>query len=240
MFIRIIAIALTLTFGTLQLFSQNAEEIIKKSMEKRGDYEAFKNLKSYKIKGKQTAMGMEIPFTFYYKAPDKMRQESKAMEQEQITGYDGKQMWQSAQGQTQAVPQQYTEQAVESLKQIPNFLVGPLADYKEKDKEIEFSGATTEDGRKAYTLKMEKNDGETYAYLDKNNYQLFKLFAQVENEKEKKTMDVEISFSDFKEVNGFSVPHKINVAAGEQKFAYIIDKIEVNPKLEDSLFSIPK
>jgi len=239
MFFRILTIALTVLISSVQVFSQNADEIIKKSIATRGDINSFKNLKSYKVDAKISVMGMEIPLTYYHKAPDKMRQESSAMGRTQIVGYNGKDLWQQANGQTMKIPDSLVEKSLAQTNQFESFLKGPFVDYKKKGRKIEYSGKVTEDGRKAYTLKMiDKDKNESYLYIDRNNYELFKIWASVKGPKG--NTDIELKFSDYKKVGKFTIPYKITIKAGKVQQVFTIDKFKTNIKLKDSLFDMPK
>ncbi len=239
MFFKILIIAFTIFISSIQLFSQNAAEIIKKSIASRGDITAFENLKSFKIDAKISVRGMEIPFTYYHKAPNKMRQESSAMGRTQVVGYNGKDLWQQANGQIMKIPDSLVEKSLVSVNQFESFLKGPFVDYKKKGRKIEYSGKVTEDGRKAFTLKMiDKDKNESYLYIDRGSYELFKIWASVKGPKG--NADIELNFSNYKKIGKFTVPYNITINAGKVKQEFTINKFKTNINLKNSLFNVPK
>ncbi|MFC2130806.1 hypothetical protein ACFLSQ_05180 [Bacteroidota bacterium] len=241
MFIRILAVAISFLISISQIFAQDVEEIIKKSLDSRGNLKVFTEAKSMIITGDILQMGMNIPFKYYMKDKKKYRFENEMMGQKSIQAYDGDTLWMSAQGKIQLVPEQYFEQVLKGIKQTEGLIKGPLVNYKEKDNEVEFSGNVNEDGRDSYTLKYidNENDIEGYLYVDKNTNELFKLWQSVETPQGEET-EVEVKFSDYKDVNEFKVPHKINIQQGEQgTIAYSIDKIVIGVQIDDSLFVKP-
>ena len=240
MFIRILAVALSFLFSISQIFAQDVEEIIKKSMEARGDLNTYKNMTSLTISGQQSQTGMSIIFHYYMKDNKKFKLESEAMGQKQTMAYDGDTMWVESGGQLQIIPEEHAEKYLPQLKQMQGFISGPFMKYKEDGKEIEFSGNVKEDGRDAFTLKLIDDEKELFLYVDKNNYELFKIWTSVTGQQGEET-DVELNFSDYKKVNGFSYPHKIDLVMGEGgTIGIIIEKIEMNAKIDDSVFEAPK
>jgi outer membrane lipoprotein-sorting protein len=241
---KIFALTIGLFFGFMQIFAQEAEEIIKKSLEARGDYNTYKDVKSLIIIGSQSQMGMSIPFSYYMKQIDedksKYRMESEGMGSKQVLAYNGDSVWIESGGNLQVVPDEYVEQILPQIKQIQGFVSGPLLNYKEKDYKIEYSGSVKEDDRDSYTLKMtDENDEETYLYIDKNNNELFKLWTTTTG-RDGEPMEVTLRYSDFKIINGFALPHKMDLTVGEFGTTnFKIDKIEYNPVIDDSIFDAP-
>ncbi len=219
--------------------AQKADDIVKKVIEARGGKNALKNLKSYTIKGKIKAKGMEIGFTYYYKSPDKYRQESEMMGMKQVIATDGKDVWQSAMGQTRKIEGEQAKQAKLNLSQLSSMLEGPFENYPSKDIKIEFAGKVKEDGRDAYTLKATDTAGNvSYLYVDRNNYELFKLFAQANNGGQ--ITDITMNIKDYKKAGKANLPRAFVINMGNQKIEYILDKIDIDSKLDDKLFKYPK
>ncbi len=55
-------------------------------------------------------------------------------------------------------------------------------------------------------------------------------------------MECETSFGDYKEVGGLMLPHVIasGVKGGPQRQTITIEKIELNPEIDDSRFAMPE
>jgi len=244
MFLRILTIALTFFAGITQLLSQDIDEIVNKVLLARGDVAAYKNLKTLILKGTQTQMGMNVPFTLYMKKinedKEKYYLESEAMGTKQQMGYNGDTMWVLA-GQLQIVPKEYEEQFLPQISQIKNFTETPLLSYKEKGHKLELSGSVNEDGRDAYTIKfLQKDERESFLYVDKTNFELFKIWASMEGQ-DGNEVEIEMNYSDYKKINGFSLPHKMVLKMGEYgTIEFSFEKIEFDPVIDDAIFNPPK
>ncbi len=244
MFNRILTIVVTFFIGISQLLSQDVEEIVAKVMETRGDYSVYKNLNSLLVSGTQSQMGMNIPFKMCYKKiNDKKAKyflESEAMGSKQQMGTNGDTLWADIQG-LQIIPKEYEEQFISQISQIKGFAETPLLKYKEKGHKLELSGIVNEDGRDAYTLKLIQDEGrEIFLYVDKNNYELFKLWFNMPGENDQE-VEVEMNYSDYKKINGFSIPHKMSLKTGDfGTMDIILEKVEFNPVLDDAMFNVPK
>lgn len=238
MFTRILIIVVSILFGFTQIHAQDVEEIIKKSLESRGDVNVYNTLKSLSFSGKQSQMGMNSPFTYTVK-DKKCRFETEAMGSKQTLGYDGDTLWADVGGQLQIVPKEYTDKVLPQIQQIQNFIEGPLLKYKEEGDKIEFSGNVSEEGKDAFVLKLISDEEESFLYIDKATYELFKIGATVKG-KDDQDMDVELKYSDYKKVNGFSFPFKIELIMGEGASTVIdIEKIEINGNVDDKIFKAP-
>lgn len=73
--------------------SQTADEIIAKSLEARGGKDKILALKSAKAFGKAFGGGMEIPMTFTWKRPGKIRFETIFGGKTGIQAFDGQNGW---------------------------------------------------------------------------------------------------------------------------------------------------
>jgi outer membrane lipoprotein-sorting protein len=239
MFLRVFIIVLSVFFGYTSMFSQNVDEIIQKSLATRGDTAAYNKIKSMIIMVHQSQMGMSAPIK-YYRKDKKCRLETEAMGTVSIYGYDGDSLWVKQGGQMQVVPSEYIEQVLQQLQQIEHFIKGPLVDYKEKGHKIEYSGTVNEEGRDCFTLKLKDEDNESFLYIDKNTYELFKIWVSVKGQNDE-TIEVELKLSDYKKVNDFSYPFKMSLKIGEQGTTeFAIDSLEINTAIDDALFKIPK
>ncbi|MFH1050103.1 MAG: hypothetical protein V1779_04125 [bacterium] len=245
MFIRILTIVVTFIVTISQVLSQDVEEIIKKTLEARGDVATYKGLTSLIMSGTQFQMGMNIPFKLYVKKINEKKSkyefESEAMGSKQQLGYNGDTMWVYAGPEIQIVPDEYVEQYLPQISQIKDFAETPLMKYKEKGHTLELSGSVNEDGRDAYTLKLIQNEErESYLYIDKNNFELFKIFATMPGQ-DGEDIEIEMNYSDYKAVNGFKLPYKMVLKMGELgTIEMMLDKVEFNPVIDDSIFQVPK
>ena len=241
MFSRILTLVITVVLGFFTINAQTLDEIIEKTLKSRGDVSQAENLKSMVLLGSQTMSGMSVQFTYKMKDDKMYFFETDAMGQKQTIGVDNDTAWQNTGGVTQLIPKEYNEQVIVQVKQFENFVRGPFLKKEKKDR-FEYSGVVTEDERESYTIKLiqEDDERESYLYIDKNNFELFKLWAQT-TDQEGNPMDIELRLKDYKDVSGFKYPHTIEMVMGDYGTQVItFEKIEANVPLDDSIFKAPK
>jgi hypothetical protein len=118
---------------------------------------------------------------------------------------------------------------------------GPLVDAAAKGNEIEYQGKQPVDGDDAYVLRVTLKNGDimTY-YLDPDTCLEFRVDRSMfirGNVRETTT-----EFGSFKPVNGVLYAFSIQTgpkAHPESRQKIILEKVEVNVPLDDSLFAMP-
>ena len=78
-----------------------------------------------------------------------------------------------------------------------------------------------------------KTAPEVTMYIDASDYSLYLIRIKTEQG------DMDQIFSDYKTVNGMKMAHKIDFKGGMMTGYMIIEKVEVNMPLENSLFKMP-
>lgn len=231
---------LALTLPALPATAETVDELIAKNVEARGGLDKLKSVQTMRITGKMTmGPGMEAPVTLELKRPNSVRMEFTFQGMTGVQAWDGKSGWGISPfgGKTDPEPLS-PEDAKEAEEQAD--MDGPLVDYKSKGHAVELVGKEKLEGSDAYKLKVTlKNGTVNYSYLDADSYLTIK-------EESKRTVrgsevEVESTIGDYKEVGGLLLPHSIqNGAKGKpEKQNIIIEKIELNPPLDDSRFVMP-
>jgi Predicted periplasmic protein (DUF2092) len=224
---------------TAPALAQTVDELIAKSFETRGGLDKLKAVKSIRMTGKMTmGPGMEAPITIEMKRPRNARMEFTIQGSTGVQAYDGKQAWGiSPMGSRQAEPMP-AEMAKDLDDQAD--MDGPLVDYKAKGNQIELVGKEKVEGSDAFKLKVTKKDGDVeYWYLDAESY----LPVKVEAKRTIRGSEIEgeSTLSDYKEAGGFLWPYSIQSGAKgrPEKQSLVIDKIEINPVIDDARFKMP-
>lgn len=231
---------LALTLPALPATAQTVDELIAKNVEARGGLDKLKSVQTMRMTGKMTmGPGMEAPVTLELKRPNSVRMEFTFQGMTGVQAWDGKSGWAISPfgGKTDPEPLS-PEDAKEAEEQAD--MDGPLVDYKSKGHAVELVGKEKVEGSDAYKLKVTlKNGTVNHSYLDADSYLTIK-------EESKRTVrgsevEVESTIGDYKEVGGVLIPHSIqNGAKGRpEKQNIIVDKIELNPPLDDSRFKMP-
>jgi outer membrane lipoprotein-sorting protein len=224
---------------TAPALAQTADEVIARSLEARGGLDKLKAVQSIRMTGKLTmGPGIEAPITIEMKRPRSARLEITIQGSTGVQAYDGKQAWQiPPMGSRQ--PEPIPEEMAKDLDEQAD-IDGPLVDYKAKGYKVELVGKEKVEGSDAFKLKVTKKDGDVeYDYLEAESY----LPVRVEAKRTVRGSEIEgeITFGDYKEAGGFLWPYSIQSSAKgrPEKQSVTIDKIEINPALDDSRFKMP-
>jgi outer membrane lipoprotein-sorting protein len=238
--IRVVLPAL-LCFVPAALRAQTADEIVKKAMEARGGLEKIKAVRSERITGRVSlAQRIEGTMVLELARPHKLHSEITVEGQKILRVFDG-----TSQGwvinpfgenkDVQAMPE-------EELKGMPeeSDLDGPLVDYKAKGTQIELAGKEELEGKPVFHLKLTSKSGEARSYfLDASTFLTVKW--QGIRKIDDQPMPWESNLSDYREVDGLKFPFKIDQGSPGTPYqqSLTIEKVEVNPKIEESRFAKP-
>ena len=194
----------------------------------------------------------QLPFVMELKRPHKMRFELEFAGQTAVQIYDGANGWKLRPYLNRRVVEPYTPEEIK-MSSMQADLDGPLVDYAAKGTRVELAGMEKVEGRDTYKLKLSLKDGRVlHAWIDAQT------FLEAKMEGQPRRMDgtdhpVEVYFQDYREVNGLQIPFVLEtrvlpVAKTALGFRdtpvppekITIEKVVVNPKLEESLFTKPE
>jgi outer membrane lipoprotein-sorting protein len=218
--------------------AQTVDEVIAKSTEARGGLEKLKAVQALRMTGRLTMGPMDLPIAIEMKRPGLARLDITVQGTAAVQAYDGKTAWgisPMGTGQPEPMP---AEEAKEMADQAD--IDGPLVDYKAKGHQVELVGKENVEGSDAYKLKVTKKDGDVeYYFLDADSY----LPVRVEGKRMVRGTEIEgeSTLGDYKEAGGYLWPYSIqNGAKGRpEKQSIAVDKIEVNPTIDDARFKMP-
>lgn len=191
----------------------------------------------------------QLPFVMELKRPRKMRVELQFNGQTAVQVYDGNNGWKLRPFLNRREVEPYSAEELKIASMQPD-LDGPLVDYAAKGTRIELVGMEKVEGRDTYKLKMTTKNGQAnHVWIDAQT------FLEAKMEGQPRRLDgtdhpVEVYFRDYQSENGLQIPHVLETrvlpvtktALGLRDTPVppekiIIEKVTVNPKLEDSLFS---
>ncbi|HJR59270.1 MAG TPA: hypothetical protein VJ813_07730 [Vicinamibacterales bacterium] len=237
-FPRAAILAAALLAAAPAVHAQTADEIVAKNIEAKGGVATLKATTSVRASGKGTMQGAEISFTASTKRPYSFRNEMDMAGQKMIRAFDGETLWMAV-GTTppQALPPGPQTETLKQLSQIDS----PLLDYKEKGTKIALGEPLAEDGRKLHHLVVTPKAGPAlHFYIDPTTY-LEARMVIVDVEDAGRPMKMELRFSDYKTIEGRTIPLTITqFVNGNQVNVLKYEKIEFNVPLEDSIFRMPK
>ena len=219
--------------------AQTVDELIAKSVEARGGLEKMKTVQSLRLTGTLTlGPGLEAPATLELKRPRNIRMEVTIQGSTGVQAYDGQTGW----GITPTGSRNPEPMPPDAVKEMENEadIDGPLVDYKAKGHQVELLGKEKVEGSDTWKLKVTRKNGDVeHIFLDAEAF----LPIRSESRRTVRGSEVEIesTIGDYKEVGGLLFPHSIQSGAkgGHGRQTITIEKIEVNPAIDDSRFKMP-
>ncbi len=239
---KIIASAFIVLATSAISFAQTADEIVAKHIEAMGGADKWKALKAMEMNNKFNVQGMDIENKIVIVNGKSLRSDIAVMGQEIITAVDGETGWSQSpammggSGEPEDMPGALIK---ESRKQVN--LGGSLLNYKESGSTVELVGKEKLDGVDVYHLKLTEKSGDvSNLFLSASNYYILKSSGK--RNIQGKDTEAEVSYSNFKQVEGLTFPHTMEVpnpmAAGTT-MTIETDSIKLNPKIDESIFKKP-
>jgi len=183
---------------------------------------------------------VQLPFAMEMKRGRQSRLEIVFNGQTAVQVYDGTNGWKVRPFLNRNDVETYTP---EELKMAANAadLDGLLIDYAAKGTKIDVEGMEPVEGRQAYKLKVAlKNNHVTNVWVDAQS------FLEVKIEGAPRRLDgrlhtAAVFLRDYRKVDGLQIPFLIetNVQGVQRTEKIQIEKVVVNPRLDDSRFAKP-
>jgi hypothetical protein len=220
--------------------AQTADEIVGKYIKTVGGMDKIQAVKGLRRTGKIIAGGgFEIPLVEENKRPNLVRQDITIQGLVGSNAYDGKTGWKIAPWQGKKDAETMGEAELKSIIESSDF-DGPLVNYKQKGNKVEYVGTDEVEGTDTFKLKVTMANGEVqYFYMDTDYYVPIKI--DTKRMIRGAEIEVETVLGDYKEVDGWYIPHSVEIGAKgsqfKQKIAY--EKIEANVTIDDRRFSMP-
>jgi len=191
----------------------------------------------------------QLPFLMEMKRPRKVRVELQFKGQTAVQVYDGTNGWKLRPFLNRHEVEPYSEEELKIASHQED-LDGPLVDYAAKGSHVELDGTEKVEGRATYKIKVTEKTGYTFhVWVDAETF----LEAKIEGQPRR--LDgtyhpVEVYYRDYRTVDGLQIPFVLETrvlsvaknAVGLRDTPVppekiVIDKVVVNPKVEEKLFS---
>ena len=220
--------------------AQTIDQIVAKVLTARGGAAKLKAVKTERVSGKISFGEMTGPFVVEFKRPLKMHMQLTIQNQTMVRVYDGKsQGWANNPFAGKTNPEEMTEDELKNITEEADF-DGPLVDAKSKGNQLELVGKDKVDDKDVWRVKMTTRNGDVRFYLfDTTSFLLLKWEGQ--RKLEDKQIPVESYFSDYRDTGGLKFAFAIDSGASEKEITQKIriEKIELNPELNDAEFAKP-
>jgi hypothetical protein len=184
---------------------------------------------------------VQLPFLLEMKRPNKARVEIEFAGKTAIQVYDGSSGWMMRPYLNRDDWEPFSPEQAKMQAAEPG-LDGLLLDYAKKGTKVELETVEPVEGHDAYKLKLTLKNGDVrHAWIDAQS------FLDVKIEGTPRRMDgrmraVWVSQRDFRSVQGLMVPFVLESAIDGYRDTHkmIIEKVGLNPLLDDSMFVRPK
>ncbi len=182
----------------------------------------------------------QLPFMLEMKRPRKSRVEIEFAGKTAVQVYDGMNGWKLRPYLNRNDVEPFTAEEAKS-EAGKGDLDGPLVDYAAKGTKVELEGVDPVEGHDAYKLKLTTKSGNVqHIWIDAQSFLDVKVEG-VPRRMDGRMRNVWIYQRDFRSVQGLMIPFVLETAVEgyQETHKMIIEKVAVNPKLDDALFAKP-
>src|SRR5213082_3818733 len=217
------------------------DELVAKNVAAKGGADALRALQSVRFTGKMLVNEGQIQLAYIEtkKRPGEVRSEATLQGMTAIQAYDREQGWKVSPFQGRKDPEKMSADDTKSLLEEAE-IVGPLVDWKAKGSTVEYLGTEEVEGTLAHKLKVVRKNGDvSYVYLDPDHFLEIRIVTQ--RMRHGAYEEVETDFGDYEKAGGVFVPTSIEVGrkGSPDKQTVVIDKVESNVPVDDTIFHFP-
>lgn len=222
----------------------SAEQIVEKNVAARGGLEPWRKIETMVWVGHMERAGgpmAGVPFVLQQKRPNKTRFEVNAIGQRSVRVFNGAHGWKvrpAADGNPDV--QQYTPQEAKFARD-ESVIDGPLIDYQTKGTSVALEGVEEVEGREAYRLRLRLASGERHSvWVDAQTF-LEIRYDRTSYNPAGVPGTVSVFYRDYKSIDGLQIPSVLEIGTGSGKAPdkMVIEKIALNPPLDDRVFARP-
>jgi outer membrane lipoprotein-sorting protein len=222
------------------LQAQTVATVVAKVFAARGGLDKIRALKAQRVSG-TISFGTDAsgPFVVELKRPLKMYMTLAVQNLTMVRVYDGKTGWANNPFAGKMIPDTMADEDLKNIAEEADF-DGPLVDYRRKGNLVALVGKDKVGEKNAWRVKLTTKNGDIRYYLfDTSSFLLLKWEGK--RRFEGKELPIESYFSDYRDVDGLKFAFEIasGASAADLSQKIIIDKIELNPQLNDTDFTKP-
>jgi outer membrane lipoprotein-sorting protein len=183
---------------------------------------------------------VQLPFKLEMKRPQKSRLEIEFAGKTAVQVYDGQKGWKVRPYLNRNTVEPFSETEAKTVAATAD-MEGPLVDYAAKGTKVEVEAVEPVEGHDAYKLKLTLKSGTVqHIWIDAQSF----LDVKVEGAPRRMDGRMHSVFtyqSDFRSVQGVMIPFVLETAVDGYRETHkmAIEKVALNPKLDDTLFNKP-
>lgn len=183
---------------------------------------------------------IQLPFTLDLKRPNKMRLEILVGGKTAVQVYDGQQGWKLRPFLNRTNTEPFTKEEAKT-EAARDDLDGPLIGAAANGAKVDLDGADLVDGQPAYRLKVTRKNGDVkHVWVDAKSFLDVKMDG-FPRRMDGKIKSVYVYQRDFRNVQGVMIPFEQETAVDgfPDTHKMTIEKAQVNPHLDEALFTKP-
>ena len=235
-----IALGALLLGASLSTYAFTADELVQKNVEARGGAQRLKALQGVRTTAKAKFGSLDADFVRRQKRPGKIRDEFILQGLVGIQAHDGTQGWAVTPWQGRKDPDKLSADDAKGLIEEAD-IEGALVDYQAKGHKVEYLGTEDVDGTEAHKLKLIRSNKDfQFIFLDPDHF----LAIRIETHQWLRGAEQvsETDFGEYEQVGGIWWPFAFASGAkgSTSKGTFAVEKIELNPDLDDALFRFPE
>lgn len=221
-----------------------AGQVADRCIEARGGAAAWRRITAFTWVGRLESARAPVPsmqFQLEEKLPDRSRFEITDPSVRSVRVFNGVSGWKVRTGQDgrpEAKP--YTAEEVRFARGAAG-LEGPLVGYRSRGSTLELQGMEAIDGKQAYRIgiRLATGDAQT-VWVDAQTFLESRYDRTAYGEQGAKGT-ISVRYHGYREVGGLALPSSIEIsgAAGAVPDRMLIDKVALNPPLDEREFEVP-
>jgi outer membrane lipoprotein-sorting protein len=191
-------------------------------------------------KGEAAKHQVQLPFVMEMKRPGKSRVEIEFAGKTAVQVYDGAHGWKLRPFLNRDDVEPFTAEEAKSEADKGD-MQGPLVDYAAKGTKVDFERIEPVEGHDAYKLKLTMKSGTVqHIWIDTQSFLDVKVDGTARR-MDGRMHNVYVYQRDFRSVQGLMMPFVLETAVDGYSDTHkmLIEKVAVNPKLDDARFTKP-
>lgn len=233
-----IVAAAAVSFSAL---AQTANEVIDKHVAAVGGLDKINAIKTAQYDQSINMMGMDMTAKTTVQVGQSSRTEVSVMGQQIISVIDGDKGWSINPMQGGPAPVEMSADQVKMSKGNTEVTGMQLAYAKMRNYPTKLVGKEKYQDKDVFNVEVTRPEGIVNYYVDASTYQILGTKAVV-NAPQGQTMEVKANFGDFKQVEGLTMPHKVEITSPALPSAMTtqVTKVTLNPTVDAAIFAMPK
>ena len=219
--------------------AQTVDDVVRRYVEARGGAARLRAVLSLRMTGTMELPGVQAPFVLELQRPNRMRTEFVVNGQTGVRAFDGENAWEQRPLPGEPPRPMAPEEAAEARAQA-DVDMSPLVDSAAKGFTIVLEGRDRLPGGETWKLVVRGREGPPRAlYLDTRSHLVVQSVdtRQVDGQ----AVEVVTEIADYRPLGGLVFPHRLEVGprGKPERQRLVIERVEVNPKLDASRFTMP-